>query len=329
MKVFGYLVLIFVCFCWLAVPGVQAQDQPQKFAAWLEQLRTDALSAGVSQKTVDAALTGITEPQQRVIDSDKKQPESVQSLQKYVATRVSEQRIVEGRQMLRRYSTWLGRIERQYRVQRRYIVALWGIESSYGRNTGKLPIFQALATLAYDRRRSDYFRRELLEALKILDAGHISLSRMKGSWAGAMGPFQFMPSSYSHYAVDADGDGRINIWGSIPDALASAANYLAKAGWKNDQTWGRLVKLPEKFDYSLAGLKTKLPLSRWQALGVRRSNGHALPRRDLQASLIVPDGRTGPAYLVYSNFRALRRWNRSNSFAVAVGTLSDSFAAEK
>jgi membrane-bound lytic murein transglycosylase B len=303
-----------------------AQEQPQDFARWLESLREDARSAGISQETLNAALANLKAPEPKVIERDQKQPEKTESLKNYVATRVSRERIAEGRQMLHRYSTWLGRIERQYRVQRRFIVALWGIESSYGRHAGKRPVIPALVTLAYDGRRGEYFRKELIEALKILDAGHVSLSRMKGSWAGAMGPFQFMPTSYRHYAVDADGDGRVDIWGSVPDALASAANYLAKAGWKNDQTWGRPVKLTKKIDAALVGLETRLPLSRWQDLGVRRSNGRALPRRDLQASLIIPDGTSGPAYLTYKNFRALRRWNRSNAFAVAVGTLADSYA---
>ncbi len=321
------LLLFLVIACLLGSIGAAAHaaDAPQGFASWLQQLRLDARLAGISQTTLDQALEGLEEPHKEVVESDQKQPEKIQSLEAYVATRVSEERIVEGRRMLRRYQTWLGRIERQYGVQRRFIVALWGLESSYGRNTGKIPVIQALVALAYDGRRGDYFRKELLEALHVIDAGHIPLQQMKGSWAGAMGAFQFMPSSYRHYAVDADGDGRIDIWNSIPDALASAANYLAKAGWKNDQTWGRAVKLPNKIDVSLAGLETKLPLSRWQALGVRRSDGHALPGRDLQASLILPDGRSGPAYLVYRNFHALRRWNRSNSFAVAVGTLSDRY----
>ncbi len=305
--------------------GALAQEVSPDFSVWLEQLRVDARSAGVSQKTLDAALANLQEPEPQVIVLDQNQPEDKQSLQDYVTTRVSKERIAEGRMMLRRYKTWLGRIERQYQVQRRFIVALWGIESSYGRHTGKHSVIQALATLAYDGRRGAYFRKELLEALKILDAGHVSLSRMKGSWAGAMGAFQFMPTSYRHFAVDADGDGRIDIWESIPDALASAANYLAKAGWKSDQTWGRPVKLPEKFDYALSGLDTRLPLSRWQALGVRDIKGGALPRRNLQASLIIADGPVGPAYLVYDNFRALLRWNRSNSFAVAVGTLAESY----
>jgi len=326
MKKIGQLFLLLGCLFLLFSPSALAQELPQDFAVWLELLREDARSAGISEKTLGAALADLKAPEPRVIELDQKQPEKTESLADYVAARVSEKRIAEGRLMLYDYPTWLGRIERKYKVQRRFIVALWGIESNYGRHTGKHPVVPALVTLAYDTRRGEYFRKELLAALKILDDGHVSLSRMKGSWAGAMGPFQFMPSSYQHYAVDADGDGRIDIWGSVPDALASAANYLAKAGWKNDQTWGRPVKLTQKLDSSQAGLDTRSPLSRWQALGVRRSNGRALPRRNLKASLIIPDGAAGPAYLVYSNFRALRRWNRSNSFAVAVGTLADSYA---
>ncbi len=302
------------------------QAGQKDFAGWLRDLRKDARSAGISQKTLDAALADIEEPRKRVLESDQSQPEKKESLKDYVEARVNRERIAAGREVLKRFPTWLGRVERKYDVQRRFLVALWGIESSYGQHAGSHQVIPALVTLAYDGRRGEYFRKELIEALRILDAGHVSLARMKGSWAGAMGPFQFMPSSYRHYAVDADGDGRINIWGSVPDALASAANYLAKAHWKDDQTWGRPVKLPNKFDYSLAGLDTRLPLSRWQAVGVRRMNGRALPQRNLQASLIVPDGPAGPAYLVYDNFRALRRWNRSNSFAVAVGTLADSYA---
>jgi membrane-bound lytic murein transglycosylase B len=329
MKNFARLALMTVCLCCLSTPVVQAQEGVQEFSAWLAQLRVDASAAGISPATLDVALSGIEAPLQQVLDRDRKQPEMIQPLGVYVATRVSEERIAAGRRMLLRYHTWLGKIERQYQVQRRFIVALWGIESNYGRNTGNLEVIPALVTLAYDARRGDYFRKELLDALYIVDAKHIPLSQLKGSWAGAMGAFQFMPSTYRHYAVDADGDGRIDIWSSVPDALASAANYLAKAGWQNGQTWGRPVKLPETLDYSLAGLETSLPLSRWQALGVRRSNGKSLPHRDLQASLIAPDGRGGPAYLVYHNLRVLRRWNRSSSFAVAVGTLADSYAAQK
>ena len=197
-------------------PSALAQEVPQNFAAWLELLREDARSAGISEKTLDAALADLKAPEPRVIELDQKQPDQTESIEDYVAARVSEKRIAEGRLMLQDYPTWLGRIEQKYKVQRRFIVALWGIESNYGRHTGKHPVIPALVTLAYDTRRGEYFRKELLAALKILDNGHVSLARMKGSWAGAMGSFQFMPTSYQHYAVDADGDGRIDIWGSVP-----------------------------------------------------------------------------------------------------------------
>jgi len=329
MTIYGRWFLLLTSLLLLCAQGAPAQEAPREFTAWLAQLRADARAAGISQKTLDAALADLVAPEPRVIERDQTQPEKTTSLEDYVTTRVSPERIAEGRLMLRRYRSWLDRIERQYRVQQRFLVALWGIESSYGRHAGGHPVIPALVSLAFDERRGDYFRRELLEALKIVDDGHVSLARLKGSWAGAMGPFQFMPSSYRHYAVDGDGDGRINIWGSVPDALASAANYLVKAGWKHDQTWGRQVTLPQPFDRQLADLDSRMPLSRWQTLGVRRSNGDALPRRNLQASLILADGPQGSAYLVYDNFRALRRWNRSNSFAVAVGTLADSYQQKR
>ncbi len=329
MKSIRGLVLLIISACWLFATSAQATDTKKDFAVWLENLRVEARSAGVSQKTLDEAMAEIEEPLPRVIELDRKQPEFTQSLEDYVAARVSEKRIANGRRMMSRYPTWLGRVEQKYGVQRRFIVALWGIETNYGEHTGSFPVIQSLVTLAYDDRRGAYFRKELLDALRILDAGHIPLKRMKGSWAGAMGQCQFMPSSFRRYAADADGDGRIDIWNSVPDVLASAANYLARVGWKKDQTWGRAVTLPAKFDFSLVGLETRLPLSRWQSLGVRRSNGSALPRRDLDASLIMPDGPGGPAYLVYDNFRVLLDWNRSNAFAIAVGTLSDRIAAQR
>lgn len=329
MKFLGSLVLILMGLVILSAPVARAADAENGFSAWLSELRKDARAAGISQQTLDAALADVKEPLPRVLDRDRSQPESVQSLEAYVSARVNKERIAGGKKMLNRYPTWLGRVERKYGVQRRFIVALWGIETHYGEGTGGFPVIQSLVTLAYDERRGAYFRRELLDALRILDAGHIPLERMKGSWAGAMGQCQFMPSAFLRFAVDADGNGRIDLWNSIPDVLASTANYLAKAGWKDDQTWGRQVRLPKNFDYSLAGLQTRRPLPRWQALGVRRKNGRALPRRPLEASLIVPDGPGGPAYLVYDNFRALLTWNRSNSFAVAIGTLSDKIAGRK
>jgi membrane-bound lytic murein transglycosylase B len=328
MKRFTTLILtILLLFC-LSAPQAVAKTGEDPFEVWKKEFRLEARAAGISEKTLDLALTGLKKPLARVVTLDRKQPELIQTMEKYVATRVSERRIAEGRKMMRRYRTWLGRVERKYGVQKRFIAALWGIETNYGQLTGGFPVIQSLATLAFEGRRSGFFQRELLKALRILEAGHVSLKRMQGSWAGAMGQCQFMPSSFLHYGEDANGDGRIDIWGTIPDVLASTANYLARAGWNDDLTWGRPVRLPENFDYSRAGLQTRLPLSRWQALGVRRDNGKALPRRDIKASLIAPEGPAGPAYLVYDNFRVLLSWNRSTSFAVAVGLLSDRIAEQ-
>jgi membrane-bound lytic murein transglycosylase B len=331
MSSFGRLVTttIGICLCWVSFSNAEPNEKQKNFTKWMVEFRAEATAAGISQQTLDRALAGIEVPLTKVITLDRKQPEFTQTAEKYVETRVSDQKIDEGRKMMRRYPTWLGRVEDRHKVQRRFIVALWGIETNYGKYTGGIPVIEALVSLAYDGRRSAYFRRELLEALRIVDAGDISLRRMKGSWAGAMGQCQFMPSVFRRYAIDADGDHRRDIWTSVPDVLASAANYLAASGWKDDQTWGRPVRLPKGFDTSLAGLKTRLPLGRWQSLGVRRIDGRALPRREMDASLIIPDGPGTQAYLVYDNFRVLRVWNKSNAFALAVGLLSDRLVWQK
>lgn len=313
--------------CW--APLSHADSSKETFPQWMEAFRAEAAAAGISQRTLERALTGIKVPLARVVHLDRKQPEFSQTVQDYVSTRVSDHRIKNGRRMKRRYPTWLRRVEDRHGVQRRFILALWGIETNYGTHTGNVPVINALVSLAYDGRRGEYFRRELLEALRIIDAGHIPLKHMRGSWAGAMGQCQFMPSVFARYAIDADGDNRRDIWTSVPDVLASAANYLSRAGWKDDQTWGRPVRLPKDFSTSLIGLEKRLSLSQWQALGVRRIDGLPLPRRRLDASLIRPDGPGSQAYLVYDNFRILRIWNKSNAFALAVGLLSDRVSEDR
>jgi membrane-bound lytic murein transglycosylase B len=205
-------------------------------------------------------------------------------------------------------------------------VALWGIETSYGAWSGSTPVIGALATLAYDGRRAEFFRRELMDALRILDEGHVEADAMLGSWAGAMGQSQFMPSSYVRNAVDYDGDGRRDIWGTLPDVFASIANYLAKAGWNDRYTWGREVGLPAALGEGLDGLEVRRPLPAWNDLGVRRADGAALPLVALDASLLRTDDGQGPAYLVYGNFRVLMAWNRSTYFGLTVGQLSDLIA---
>ncbi len=299
-----------------------AKATTQPFAQWLDGLRREAASSGIRETTLDSALSGI-KPIPRVIELDRNQPEFTLTFQQYLNRVVPQARVEKGRAKLKENRALLEKIGRQYNVQPRFIVAFWGIETDFGRITGGFPVIRALTTLAYDGRRSTYFRRELINALKILDGGHIEVSKMVGSWAGAMGQNQFMPSSFLRFAVDHDGDGRKDIWNSKADVFASAANYLAGSGWKGDQTWGRAVRLPEGFDPQLVGLEVRKPIGDWQRLGVRRANGSDLPKRNLMASVVLTEGPKSPAYLVYNNYRTILKWNRSTFFAVAVGSLAD------
>ena len=294
----------------------------ESFDAWIAELRAEALAAGISAPTVDAALDGIA-PLPRVVELDRRQPEGRMTAREYLERVVPESRVRAARERLRRHRPLLEEVAARYRVQPRFIVALWGIETDFGRRTGGYGVVPALATLAWDGRRAAFFRGELLAALRILDEGHIAPADMKGSWAGAMGQSQFMPSSFLAYAVDHDGDGRRDIWTALPDVFASIANYLARVGWRDDRTWGRAVRLPPGFDDGLAGLDTVKPIGGWQALGVRRPDGSDLPARQLPASIVRPDGPGGGAWMVYDNFRATLRWNRSTYFALAVGRLAD------
>lgn len=299
-----------------------AQAETLSFARWLEDLRQDALRHGVSAATLDSALSGI-KPIARVIELDRKQPEFTLTFRQYQERVVPKARVEKGKRKLSENRTLLKKVGKKFGVQPRFIVAFWGIETGFGRITGGYPVIAALTTLAFDGRRGAYFRRQLLDALTILDQGHIDIARMVGSWAGAMGQCQFMPSSFLAYAVDFDGDGRKDIWNSKEDVFASAANYLSRSGWRDDQTWGRPVKLPQPFDLYLADLKLRKRLSEWQRMGVRRANGADLPKRDLMASVVLAEGPAGPAFVVYNNYRAILKWNRSTFFAVAVGSLAD------
>ncbi len=292
------------------------------FSQWLQGIRHEAVAQHISKTTLDTAL-GDLAPIPRVIELDRQQPESTLSFEQYLQRVVPASRVAKGRARLAENRPLLDAIGRTYGVQPRFIVALWGVESDFGRHTGSYPVVAALATLAHDGRRSAYFRKELLHALHILDEGHITPAEMQGSWAGAMGQNQFMPSSFRRYAVDYDGDGRRDIWGSRGDVLASAANYLSHCGWRDDLTWGREVRLPGNLDRRLIGLDAGRSLGRWQRLGVRRLNGGDLPRRGLRASVVQPDGLGGRAFLVYDNYQALLKWNRSTFFATAVGLLAD------
>ncbi len=292
------------------------------FVAFLAAVRGEALEKGIRPETLDSALADVQHID-RVIELDRKQPEFTLSFDEYLGRIVSPSRVAEGRRKLAENRALLTAIEKRYGVQPRFVVALWGIETGFGKNTGGMSVVSSLATLAYDGRRSKYFRTELMNALTILDQGHITPAAMIGSWAGAMGQCQFMPSTFLKFAVDWDGDGKRNIWTNRGDALASAANYLSSEGWADNQTWGRAVKLPKGFDAKLIGVDTRKTMHAWGKLGVRSADGKPLPSRDIQASVVLAEAGTGPAFLVYDNFRTIMKWNRSTFFALAVGHLAD------
>jgi membrane-bound lytic murein transglycosylase B len=294
----------------------------QDFPTWLAGFRQEAIAAGIRAGTLDAAFAGVA-PLPRVLELDQRQPETTITFDTYISRVVSDARIQAGRQHLADDRELLTEIGAKYGVQPRFIVALWAIETDFGRVQGDYPIVASLATLAYDGRRGAFFRKELIAALKILDQGHIRPDELRGSWAGAMGQTQFMPSTFLAYAVDYAGTGKQDIWHDKRDALASIANYLANLGWQGDYTWGRPVKLPAGFDPALLGGQVLKTVDQWSALGVRRADGGVLPQAALDAGLVQPGGATGPTLMVYGNFRAIMKWNRSLYFATAVSYLAD------
>jgi len=293
----------------------------EDFDHWLAALKQQAKAEGISESTLDEALNGIY-PNDLVLKLDRNQPEFKLTLNQYLKRVMPKSRIRSGRNKLRQNRQLLADVAGRFKVQPRFLVALWGIETDFGRVTGSLPVVEALVTLAYDPRRSDFFRRELLAALHIIDAGWVKNNRLQGSWAGAFGGLQFLPSVFLKYGVDFDGDGGIDTWHSKGDLFASGANYLAKSGWHFDETWGREVSLPPGFDSKLTGLANKKNISAWQALGVRRKNGRNLPDRELPCSIITLND-SQRSFMVYSNFEVLLKWNRSTYYALAAGLLSD------
>jgi membrane-bound lytic murein transglycosylase B len=239
---------------------------------------------------------------------------------------VTEQRVAQGRALWATHRALLDRVEQSYGVPAPYLLAFWGLETNFGSYFGNMKVVDSLATLACDTRRSTFFTIELMNALRILDKGDIAPEKMLGSWAGAMGNFQFMPSSYLKNAVDYDGDNKRDLWHSKADAFASAAQFLQNLGWIGDERWGREVKLPRNFPFLEAGLKNHKTLAEWSKLGVTRADNSPLPQADMNASLLVPAGHQGPAFLVYDNFNVIMRWNRSEFYAIAVGQLADQIA---
>ncbi len=301
--------------------------QASSFADWVSDIRSQALAAGISEATFDAAFADI-EPIERVVELDRNQPEVRLDFWTYLDRVGSEERVERGRLLLSQHEDLLVDLTARYGIPGPVLVSVWGIESNFGDIQGGFPVIDALATLAFDGRRAAMFSSELIHALRILEDGHIDLPDMQGSWAGAMGQVQFMPSTFVDFAKDGDGDGRRDIWGSTPDALESAASFMATV-WRGGYIWGRQVQLPPGFDSDLADLDTSKPLDEWQNLGVRRIDGSALPTADIQGSIILPsENGAAPAFLVYQNYRALMRWNRSHFFAITVGHLADRIAGQ-
>lgn len=321
LKAFSSLVVLFSL---IFIQPASAKD----FEAWLAKFKQDAARKGISKHVVDQAMQGV-KPIPRVIELDRKQPEGTMTFAQYKKRVISDARISQGRKMYKKHKDLLAKTAAQYGVPAQYIVALWGIETSYGNNTGGFKVVNALATLAYDGRRSKFFRLELMNALKILDEGHISHDQMKGSWAGAMGQNQFMPSSFNRLAVDGNNDGRRDIWTSLPDVFASSANYLNKSGWKEELRWGRRINLPKSITKDQIGLDIKRDLKTWRNMGVTLPGGSDIPVVDgLKASVVAPDGVHGPAFLAYHNYRVIMRWNNSTYFATSVGLLADAIAEQ-
>lgn len=307
-------------FLLLAVLAASPAHAQSDFDGWLAAFRQDAAAQGISAATLDAALTGI-KPVERVVALDRRQPEFLQTFSGYLEQRVTASRVERGRALLQTHAALLDAAEQKHGVPKSVLVAFWGLETNYGGTLGNHNIPVSLATLAYDGRRSAFFRSQLLDALRIIDAGHVSAANMKGSWAGAMGHMQFMPSTFRAYAVDGDGDARIDLWQSLPDAMLSAANYLQRAGWRAGEPAAIEVRAPKDFDWGRASIARRVPVAEWTALGVRAADGSSLPAAG-GAGIVLPQGWQGPAFMVFDNFDVVMRWNRSVNYALAVARLA-------
>jgi len=317
--------------------SVLAEEKTQAdFDVYVAALKKEAIEKGYDQALIDQAFA-TAKFKKKVISADKNQPEVKETLETYLPKRVPQWKIDRARKLYKEHQDVLEKVAKEYGVQARFIVALWGLESNFGKIQGGHSVIASLVTLAFDGRRETMYKNQLWAALDILKEGHITLDKFKGSWAGAMGQTQFMPTSFNAYAVDYNGDGRKDIWTTEEDAFASIANYLKQEGWNDDLTWGRQVKLPEGFDNAnilKRGTKTRSQwleywknsersLADWQALGVRKMDGSDLPNVDITAAMVMPDDTNGRMYLAYDNYKALMHWNRSYYFATSVGYLSD------
>jgi len=297
------------------------------FSEWQAAFRVEALKAGIRPDVFDRAFAGVT-PDMSVVKADRSQPEFTRPVWEYLEGAISPLRVRKGQALLNQYADILQIMEQRYGVDREALVAVWGMESSFGQFQGTQYVIRSLATLAFEGRRPAFAQAQLLAALEILQHGDVEPEKMIGSWAGAMGQTQFIPTTYNTHAVDFDGDGRRDIWNDPADALASTAHYLQSSGWQRGQPWGFEVQLASNFDYSLADASTRRSVAQWQQLGLKLPDGSPLPAgyAQQQAALLLPAGYRGPAFLVMDNFRAILKYNNSSSYALAVGLLSQRFS---
>lgn len=311
-----------------ARPGSAAEAEVRvaasnaRFDLWVKSFRGRALARGISPKVYDASFKGVRY-NASIIEKDRNQSEFTKQIWEYLDTATSDVRVRNGKSALQKHRALLNRIERTYGVEKEIVLAIWGLESAYGSHMGNIPVIEALATLAFDSRRGKFFEGQLIAALKIVQAGDVKPQSMKGSWAGAMGHTQFIPTSYLAFAQDLAGDGKRDIWSKNPaDALASTAYYLKKHGWKKGQPWGLEVKLPKGFNYSLAGERVKKRVADWRKLGVTTYDGKELPDHG-RSSILLPAGSGGAAFIIFQNFHVIERYNKADAYVIAVGHLGD------
>lgn len=306
-----------------AVPSTRADD----FQAWVARFWPTAKAAGITRQTYDLAFKGMT-PDPKVVEAANFQPEYVKPIGEYIDRVVSDKRVETGKTKLVENKALLDVIEKRYGVDRHIVVAIWGVESNFGTQPGDMNVIRSLATLIYTGTKAKFAKPQLIMALKILQHGDVSYEAMNGSWAGAMGHTQFIPTTYQSYAVDYDGDGKRDIWNDVPDALASTASYLKVSGWRPGESWGYEVSLPKGFNPAKVSEATSKTLADWGKLGLVRANGAPYPRPSDRATLFAPAGTNGPAFLVLNNFRAILHYNVAKSYALAVGHLSDRLRGE-
>ena len=326
LNLFNSKKLIIICSLFPILANATIADQD--FIQCKVNLAERAETAGFSSYITQTVINNIS-PIEQVIALDKKQPEFTQTFEQYIKARVTAYHVRVGDEKLRKNKKLFDSLEKKYGIPRQYLVSFWGLETVFGKHKGKMSVLDALATLACDQRRSEFFTQELLNLFTLIETEQVSVEQLKGSWAGAMGHMQFMPSALLKYAVDGDNNGKVDVWNSEVDALTTAANYLSKIGWQAKERWGREVKLPENFAFDKVVFDQYYPLNYFQQLGVKKTNNQPLPVYDIQAELYLPSGHQGPAFLLYPNFNVIMTWNLSKSYALSVGILANKLVGAK